>query len=184
MIPACGSQLLSSLWLDRRFSLLEEAYSRWPCWYSHPRRGGKGRGAPFRRSSVQISVRGSIGRFVLWKLSIDRFQRSNCPRDLKGTVPARFDIAGKELAVLIVQNQSAGAVPEVRLDSSGRLLLDERSANSQAGSWLEVVLKPGTRKEAAHKCALRRCRSNAIATVAQRSIPSSRSKGGATPSSR
>jgi hypothetical protein len=87
-----------------------------------------------------ISVRGSIGvRFSGSCLSIAS-NGATARADLKGTVPARFDIAGKELA-LIVQNQSAGAVPEVRLDSSGRLLLDERSPNSQAGSWLEVEIE-------------------------------------------
>ena len=54
-------------------------------------------------------------------------------------VPARFDIAGTALYVT-VQNLTAGTPPEIRLGTNGLPLLDERSANAQAGSWLEVEI--------------------------------------------
>ena len=86
-----------------------------------------------------ISVRGGYGvRFSGSCLSITG-EGAPVSTSLQGVVPAEFTIVG--IAVyLTVQNLTAGTQPEIRVGADGLRVLDQKSPNAQAGSWLEVEI--------------------------------------------
>src|ERR1017187_5076413 len=94
-------------------------------------------------SIFTVSVRGGNGvRFRGSCLSTPSDGASVTTR-LEGVVPAEFTIAGTAL-YLTVQNLTEGREPEVRVGPDGVTVLDQKSPNAQAGSWLEVdILKNG-----------------------------------------
>lgn len=86
-----------------------------------------------------ISVRGGQGvRFSGSCLSITG-EGTPVSTKLEGGAPAEFTITGASV-YLTVQNLTAGAQPEVRVGSDGLPILDQKSPNAQAGSWLEVEI--------------------------------------------
>jgi hypothetical protein len=94
-------------------------------------------------SIFTVTVRGGNGvRFRGSCLSTPSDGASVTTR-LEGIVPAEFKIVGTAL-YLTVQNLTEGREPEVRVGSDGVTVLDQKSPNAQAGSWLEVeILKNG-----------------------------------------
>lgn len=86
-----------------------------------------------------ISVRGGNGVQFRGSCLSTTSEGASVTTKLEGVVPAEFTITGKAM-YLTVQNLTGGREPEIRVGSDGLRVLDQKSPNAQAGSWLEVEI--------------------------------------------
>jgi hypothetical protein len=91
-----------------------------------------------------ISVRGGAGVRFRGSCLSTTGKGASVSTKLEGVVPAEFEPAEFQIVgtavYMTVQNLTGGTLPEMRVGSDGLRVLDQRSPNAQAGSWLEVEI--------------------------------------------
>lgn len=89
-------------------------------------------------STFVITVRGTPGVTFHGNYLLETAS-GQTKNKLQGIAPAEFKVVGTAV-YLTVQNQQRGGEMEVRLDSSGKLMLDRESPRANGAQYLEVEL--------------------------------------------